>query len=187
MLFGLSLFLLVGGCNAGKFGVGRKEQGTLEARLTKELKNMTSSEVLEIKVGDPITLSEGKVREAFVKLKGQKLNAYLHILPDSEEIVYAGLDDINEQRPVNKNKLEVIKKNARDFEKKNWRLFRGFKFRDSDKGIDFPKKGYVTYIWQDKSARNFIKVTVNGKNNKVVSFGRGNAEWTAFCLPQGYI
>lgn len=178
--------IVAGGC-AGERKGSVTSGGELEQKIVDDLKSMTSSDVTGVRIGNVVELPEGKVREVFVNFKGQKMNAYLHLGAESNDIVYASLDDINEQSPVNRAKLEAVKKAAFKFVAGNKVHFKGFDLVDSDKGIDFPKRGYVTYVWKDKRNTDFLKVTVNSKSNKVVSFGRGNKEWTAFCLPPGYL
>lgn len=176
------------GCSRSGSAISQKSKDErLKEKIRKDLKSMALSGIESLRIGNVIELPQGKIREVFVKLKGKKMNAYLHISPESEEIVYAGLDDINEQKPVRKETIKAVKASALNFISMNKSSFNGFDFVDSDAGIDFPKKGYVTYVWQDKDKQNFVKITVNSIDSKVVSFGRGNKDWTMFCLPPGYL
>lgn len=187
LIFLISASAIVG-CSPGKdknsIAAGKS---SLEQKIVDDLKSMTSSDVSGLRIGNVVALPEGNVREVFVNFKGQKMNAYLHLSAKTNEIIYASLDDINEQSRVRRSAIKAVKESAFDFVSSNKKHFRGFDFVDSDKGIDFPKRGYVTYVWKDKTNTDFLKVTVNSKDNRVVSFGRGNKAWTAFCLPPGYL
>lgn len=190
ILFFILIVIAVGSyVPAQKFlqNIPAKEQ--LEKDLAADLKNFTSEEVEKIEIGKILDLPDEKIREAFVTFKDRKLKSYLHLSPLTGKIVYANLGDTNEKSPVEQNVLITAKRKALKFADNNKELFDGYRFAESGRriGVDWPKKGYITYVWQNtKDPNYFIKVTLEATSLEIVSFGRGNINWTSFCLPSGF-
>lgn len=161
----------------------------LEKELVADLKKFSPGEVEKVEIGGILDLSDEKIREAFITFKGRELKSYLHLSPLTGKIVYASLGDINEKKPVGRMKLSIAKNQALEFSSRNEDFFDGYRFVEGGKkiGVDWPKNGYITYVWQNiKNDDRFIKITIDASNLEIVSFGKGSINWTSFCLPDGF-
>lgn len=174
-----------------RFTPGLPDEDQLKKDIISDLRNFSTYEVEKVDIGGILDLSDEKIREAFVTFKGRELKSYLHLSLLTGEIVYANLDDIIEKNPVGENILSVAKNKALDFSVNNEEFFNEYRFADGGEGVgvDWPKNGYITYVWQNiKNKDHFIKATVDASNDnfEVVSFGKGSINWTSFCLPDGF-
>lgn len=187
LLILITLPLIFFGCSKPSV-VAPKKDPNLKRKFAVELSSMTNKAIKKIDDKGSFDVPGGKVAEAKITLSS---NAKLIIQFDkkNDELLYAGLGEITDFRKTDSaSVIKTTREIAKQFAVNNKSSFGGFTFVDSNKGLNWPKPGYITYIWQKNSNKAFFaKITIDTKDGKVVSYGKGNTGWSIFCIPPGVI
>ncbi len=113
-------------------------------------------------------------------------DSFFHVLKDSRDVIYADIGGMK-MRPA---KNEMISRDdalliAKEYIDSQDIELEGFVLPDKQADFFWPKPTYWTIVWyaSPDSPFEFAKVTVDAENGKVVAYGKGNDDWSTFCLP----
>lgn len=136
---------------------------------------------LKLRAPVKLDLPDGAVYE----VRSTDSKFYFHVDPRRRAVVYASLGEIEFRQPT-ESRLDTDQAQAvaLGFARQHRRDFKDYRFSPGQAGFQWPKPTYHTFIWDRRRSPDFAKVTVDAVTGKVVSFGRGNSAWSAFCLPK---
>ncbi len=113
-------------------------------------------------------------------------DSFFHVLKGSKEVIYADIGGMK-MRPAKNGMLtrDDALEIATDYVDAQKIDLNGFILPDEQAEFFWPKPTYWTIVWyaSPESPYEFAKVTVDAKNGKVVAYGKGNDDWSTFCLP----
>ena len=139
-------------------------------------------EKLELEVLGKFDVPIGTVYEVATKDR----DFFFHVHERSKEVIYADIGGMKIRPAKNemitredafKIAVEYIGSGEIDLE--------GFILPDEQADFFWPKPTYWTIVWyaSPESLYEFAKVTVDAENGNVVAYGKGNDDWSTFCLP----